>query len=48
MTMLMNYVDQIKLQLKNNYVPLKVQIQTNKTIFSIERNIQKLMKEKKK
>lgn len=48
MNSLMDYVNQLKLELKNNHVLLKVQIQTNKTIFAIERKIQKLLKEKKK
>lgn len=42
---------QLKLEMKNisqNYIPLKDQIQINKKVFSNERKIQKLIKEKKK
>lgn len=47
----MDNINQLKSELKNisqNYIPLKVQIQINKTMFSIERKFQKLIKEKKK
>lgn len=47
----MDLRNQLKLELKNtssNYIPLKVQLQTSKKLFAIERKIQKLMKEKKK
>lgn len=42
---------QLQSELNNisqNYVPLNVQIQMNKKVFSLERKIQKLIKEKKK
>lgn len=42
---------QLKLEMEKisqNYIPLKDQIQINKKIFTIERKIQKLIKEKKK
>lgn len=47
----MNHIDKLKSDLKDNsqnYVPLKTQFQINKKIFTIERKIQKLLKEKKK
>lgn len=48
--LLMDSKNQLKSEMKNisqNYIPLKVQIQINKKIFSTERKIQKLIKEKK-
>lgn len=44
-------MNRLKLELKNttnNYIPLRIQIQIKKKMFAIERNIQKLVKEKKK
>jgi len=46
----MDNKNQLISELKNisqNYIPLKVQIQIDKKIFSTERKIQKLIKEKK-
>lgn len=47
----MDHISQLKSELKNishNYIPLKDQIQINKNIFTTERKLQKLIKEKKK
>jgi hypothetical protein len=44
-------MNQLKLELKNiskNYIPLNIQIQIKKKILATERNIQRLVKEKKK
>lgn len=44
-------MNQLKFELENTskgYIPLSIQIQIKKKIFAIERNIQKLVKEKKK
>ncbi|XP_025408672.1 alanine--tRNA ligase, mitochondrial isoform X2 [Sipha flava] len=48
---LLDHMNQLKLELKNiskNYIPLNIQIQIKKKILATERNIQRLVKEKKK